>query len=301
MGKKTVNITVVTTQYRLEALKDWSAYQQKILSIVEQSKKRKANLLLLPEYAGLELAWFYKADLHHQWEKLQQHLEEYLAFFSRIAKEHELYIQPGTIPVKLPSGDFRNRAYFFNPRGEYDYQDKIIITPSEDALDVFSSGEKLTVFETVFGKIGIAICYDSEFPALVHELAYKQKAQIILVPSYTDTLHGFYRVHLACRARALEYQCYVVQACARSKVNVCEFLDTTAVGQAGIFSPPDEGFPENGILALGDESKDNEWISASLLLEKLEQVRQNGQVHNFSDLEFWEKIHKNMTIEKKHF
>ena len=228
-------------------------------------------------------------------------LTNYLEFFSKTAKEYNLYIQPGTLPVKIPSGKFRNRACFFSPNGQHDYQDKIIITPSENALTEFSGGDKIKIFDTPYGKMGIVVCYDSEFPALVHLLAHKNDVKIILVPSYTDTMHGFYRVHLACRAHALEYQCYVVQACAHAKVNVCDFLDATAVGSAGIFAPPDDGFPENGILALGDARIYNELVGATLSLEKLDHVRANGQVRNFNDHFLLEKIQQTVNIEKINF
>ena len=64
-----------------------------------------------------------------------------------------------------------------------------------------SPGQASQVFETSLGVIGAAICYDSEFPLLVRS-QIAQGAELVLVPSCTDTLAGYYRVALSCRARA---------------------------------------------------------------------------------------------------
>ena len=51
------------------------------------------------------------------------------------------------------------------------------------------SGLPPAVFETPWGRIGIAICYDSEVPPLVRAQV-EANAWLILVPTCTDTLHG---------------------------------------------------------------------------------------------------------------
>ena len=56
------------------------------------------------------------------------------------------------------------------------------------------------------------ICFDAEFPALVQAAQVEAGAWLILVPTCTDTLHGFNRVRLAAAARAMENQCFVVMA-----------------------------------------------------------------------------------------
>jgi predicted amidohydrolase len=119
-----------------------------------------------------------------------------------------VYICSGTQAVPTEKGAF-NRSYFFSPNHVFSYQDKCILTPYEIDEGILSAGDTLTLFETKFGKIGICICYDVEFPKFA-EMLVNKGAQLILVPSYTSTVHGFYRVFTSCRARALEHQCYVV-------------------------------------------------------------------------------------------
>ena len=63
------------------------------------------------------------------------------------------------------------------------------------------------VFDTALGRIGVSICYDSEFPLHVRAQV-TAGARLILIPSCTSTPAGFNRVRLSARARAVENQCY---------------------------------------------------------------------------------------------
>ena len=51
------------------------------------------------------------------------------------------------------------------------------------------------------------------------------------------------------------------------------------VGAAGVFGPPDLGFPPDGVLALGEPNRPA-WVYASLDRRRVAEVRRNGQVLN---------------------
>jgi predicted amidohydrolase len=104
---------------------------------------------------------------------------------------------------------------------------------------------------------------------------------LILVPSCTDTLAGFHRVKIGCQARALENQCYVVQSCLVGNAPWSEAVDVN-VGAAGIYTPVDRGFPDNGILAAGNLNA-VQWVFAEVSLASCAVVREQGQVFNFRD------------------
>lgn len=87
--------------------------------------------------------------------------------------------------------------------GSIDEQYKIHITPHEKRDWVIDGGDKVKVFETDAGRVGILICYDSEFPELGRMMA-EQDVQIIFVPFWTDTKNGYQRVRLCSQARAIE-------------------------------------------------------------------------------------------------
>lgn len=49
-------IRIVCCQYQIENLSDWQSYVTKIENLIIDAKKENASLLLMPEYAGVEIA-----------------------------------------------------------------------------------------------------------------------------------------------------------------------------------------------------------------------------------------------------
>jgi predicted amidohydrolase len=105
--------------------------------------------------------------------------------------------------------------------------------------------------------------------------------KLILVPSCTDTVAGYHRVKIGCQARALENQCYVVQSPLVGNADWSEAVDVN-VGAAAVYTPVDRGFPDNGILAIGDFNAVR-WLFADICLDGIQTVREHGQVFNYRD------------------
>lgn len=265
-------------QYQIENL-PFNKYEEKIKNLVNQAKNADTQILLFPEYAGIEIGGYHHTD-EELFAELQQHIPQYCKFFQTLAHQNQLYIQPGTIPIKNDKGKYFNRAYFFGPNGQFGYQDKLQLTEFEKHTSLFEGGQNQTVFETTYGKIAIAICYDSEFPEIVRRLAFSG-AELILVPSYTTTVAGYYRVFLSARARALENQCYVAATFMVGPVSLSNPTENT-VGQAAICGPIEMNFSDDGLIAQGNMNKPK-MIIGSLSFEKIAEIRKNGDVHNFED------------------
>ena len=140
-----------------------------------------------------------------------------------------------------------------------------------------SGGSELFVFDIGTARIGIAICYDVEFPLIARKLV-EAGAEVILAPSCTDTAHGFWRVRVGAQARALENQCVVVLAPLVGNVDWSPAVDVNR-GAAGFFGPPDLGFPEDGVIAQGEMDKPC-YVTARLELDAIARVRAEGQVFN---------------------
>jgi len=279
---------IAITQYEIEHLPNWQAYEDKILRLVERVKENEAELLTMSEYAGLELAsWtehtrWTEHKIDKQFAYINSLLPEYHQFYTTLAKQYQLYIQPGTLPVLAEDGHYRNRAYFFSPNGKIGYQDKIYLTPFEQETKLIRPGHQLQLFETSFGKLGITICYDSEFPALAHQFA-KAGALLLLVPSCTEKISGLTRVSISSQARAIENQCYVAQSSLIGKVTWSDMIDINT-GQSAVYCPADIGFPEEGILAQSQLNIPT-IIYANLSWDKLMHARQHGEMRNFADLQ----------------
>ncbi|HEY8219999.1 MAG TPA: carbon-nitrogen hydrolase family protein [Methylobacter sp.] len=279
-----MNIKIATAQYDISFLENWQQYQEKVERWVIEASEQDAKILLFPEYASMELASLFGKEVYSSLSKqlaaMQSLHNDYLDLFRGLAKKYQCIIQPGTFPVKMDTGAYRNRAYLFMPDGQLDYQEKLMMTRFENEQWLIQKGEELKCFDTEYGKIAINICYDSEFPMLARKQV-EAGANLILVPSCTDTLAGYHRVKIGCQARALENQCYVVQSTLVGNAPWSEAVDVN-IGAAAVYTPVDRGFPDNGILTEG-KLNTVQWVIAEISLSACGTVREQGQVFNYRD------------------
>jgi predicted amidohydrolase len=245
-------------------------------------------LLVFPEYGAMSVAALFEpavqADLHGQLQALQERREDWLALHRQLAAVHRVAIVAGSFPWQLEDGSFRNRAWFCADDGDCEYQDKRVMTRFEREVWGVSGVDRapvpLKVFDTALGRIGINLCYDAEFP--LHARAQTEAGtELILVPSCTDAAAGWHRVRVAAAARALENQCYVAVSPLVGEAPWSPAVDVN-VGAAGVYGPPDRGFPEDGVIAQGPVNEPG-WVYAQIDLAKVALVRSNGQVLNRRD------------------
>ncbi len=259
----------------------WEDFAAQVEAWVSEAQTAGARLLVFPEYASMSVPALFdaatRADLVRQVDALQGLRDAYLALHQSLAQTYGVYIVAGSFPWQLSAGRVVNRAFFCAPDGRIDFQDKRIMTRFERESWHITGGDVLKVFETAFGRIAINICYDCEFPLLARAQV-EAGVELILVPSCTDTLAGYHRVRVGCQARALENQCIVAQAPLVGEAPWSLAIDVN-LGAAGVFGPPDRGFPDDGVLALGEMNR-AAWLYAELDLAAVSRVRAEGQVCN---------------------
>jgi predicted amidohydrolase len=245
--------------------------------------RASADLLVLPEYAAVELGAALNDGEATEAAELAVMITASPAILEAMreaAQRHQVWLQPGTLPMRAADGRVVNRAPLITPEGLIAFQDKRAMTRFETERWGVSQGADPNVFDTPWGRIGISICYDIEFPkhARVQVMA---GAWLILAPSCTDTLAGFNRVHFSARARALENQCYVAITPTVGEAPWSAALDVNH-GRAGVFGPMDRGFPADGILAEGQMDAPG-WVFCTLDPSLIEAVRHDGAVLNHRD------------------
>lgn len=290
---------IATFQYKFSLFINNAEFFQLIDKQCQELASSGHNLILFPEFFGMMFLYSFPGNFISRTQKASEFLSDYIHFFQALAQKHQLYIQPGTLPL-FENNQIYNRAYFFGPDQQVGYQDKIFLTPHEKLVNSYSCGSELKIFHTPFAKIAIAICYDCEFPSLTRKIT-SEGVKLILVPSYTDSIHGFHRVNISCQARALENQCYVALSGAIGQINVCDFLNDNAEGKAAIFGPIDYLFPDNGILAQCNDDETN-YCSIELNFQSLDEIRTLGQTRNFADKQvFAEKINSMAIINIENF
>ncbi|MAQ37028.1 MULTISPECIES: carbon-nitrogen hydrolase family protein [Thioclava] len=274
-------VVIAAAAYPLDWFDDWAGYAAKVSAWVAEAAGQGAQLLVFPEYGAMELASLGGAEVAGDLEAALVHVAglraDMEALFADLAAEHGVHILAPSGPV-IDGSKRVNRASLFGSGGLIGHQDKAIMTRFEREIWHVDAGEVLVLFDTALGKIGVTICYDSEFPLLARALA-EAGAEIILVPSCTDTLAGNNRVRIGAMARALENQCLTVQAPTVGDALWCPAVDENR-GTAAIFAPPDGLWPESGTVAEGAPDSPG-WTFATVDLGRVTQSRTAGTVLPF--------------------
>lgn len=273
--------TLAAAQYPIDAFTSFAEWEDKQHRWAAEAKQAGASLLLYPEYAPMELTSIdarARDDLSWSLHWMADQRERIDAVHATLAAEFGVHICAGSCPTRRVDGDFANVARLFAPNGQRGEQAKQVMTRFErEEWHVAGNDGQLSLFVTALGPIGIAICYDVEFPLIARALV-EAGAKLILTPSATDSHHGYWRVRVGAQARALENQCYVAQAPTVGDAPWCASLDINR-GAAGVFGPSDMGFPADGVVALGRMDA-AQWLFTEIDLSLVDAVRSGGAVFN---------------------
>lgn len=276
--EKLERIRVASMQYFIRPVLDFEQFQAQVVGLVETAADYKCHLVVFPEYFTTQLLMLgdYKGPIKGQVRALAKQAPRFISFMMELAMKHKLYIVGGTIPIEDPkSGNVRNRCHFFSPDGDVGFQDKMHMTRFEKEEWIVEPGSRLKIFDTDFGKVAIAICYDVEFPEIARTAA-RAGATVLIVPSCTDDRQGFLRVRYCAHARAVENQMFVIHS---STVGSLPMVPAVSLnyGQASILTPSDFAFSRDGILAEGIPNQET-MVIGELNLKLILEQRDNGTV-----------------------
>lgn len=269
---------IALAQWRIEAPASFREFAERVSVEVANAAGQGARIVVLPEYLALELASTLDAKTRASFPDtlaaLQAVHEDWLRLFTALAAEHNVHLLAGTFLLAQPNGKYRNRAWLFAPDGSRAFQDKLALTGFEKASGVIEPGDALKVFDSPYGRLGIDICYDSEFP-LYARAQREAGARLLLVPSCTDTDAGATRVRIGCMARALENRIYVAHSVTAGEAPDNPALDTNT-GRAALYAPSDRGLPDDGIVAVAEPGQT--WLIAEADLDLIDATAANAQV-----------------------
>ena len=287
-------LRVAASQYFIRPIERFEQFADQVESAVVTAATYRCRLLVLPEYFTAQLISLmeYRRPIHELIRGLASFLPRFVELMSQLARTHGIYIVAGSIPVVDDRTDqVHNDSYMFSPSGEYAVQGKLHMTRFEKEDWCVAARNRLKVFETDFGKIAIAICYDVEFPELVRAAAHKGAA-ILAVPSYTDDRQGFLRVRYCAHARTIENQMYVIHTGAVGSLPRVPDV-SMSYGQAAILTPSDFAFARDGILALGTLNQED-MIVGELDMRTIEQSRSFGTVLPLHDSQHTKELIKDI-------
>ena len=278
MGAEVERIRVASLQYFIRPVQTFDQFHDQVAALVETAADYDCHLMIFPEYFTVQLLTLgdVKRPMRDQIRDLAAQLPRFIEMMSGLAKKNHIYVVAGTIPVLDTKTDkVYNDSYIFAPSGEFGVQGKIHMTRFESEDWKISPTTRLRTFETTFGKVAIAICYDVEFPEIARAAA-RAGVHILLVPSCTDDRQGMLRVRYCAQARAIENQLYVITSHTVGSIPAVPAVSLN-YGQAAILTPSDFPFSRDGILAEGNINTEM-MVIGELNLATIQDSRSSGTV-----------------------
>ena len=276
--KKIIRLGLIQWQMRL--YKDRKELMQQAEFFIDAVSSYRSDFALFPEFFNAPLM----ADDNHLSEseairKLAEFTPEIVQRFSELAIAYNINIITGSMP-ELTDGLLYNVGYLCKRDGSLDRYEKLHVTPDEAKVWGMQGGNEIKTFDTDCGRIGVLICYDSEFPELSRLLA-DEGMDILFIPFLTDTQNGYSRVRHCAQARAIENECYVAIAGSVGNLPKVHNMDIQ-YAQSMVFTPCDFSFPANGIKA--EATTNTEMILiADVDVDLLRELNQFGSVRNLKD------------------
>lgn len=304
-------VRVACVQYQVRKIKSFDDFVQQVTYFTDVASDYKSDFVLFPEFFSVQLLSYLDALSPQEGiRKLASLTPRFVKLFRKLAMSYGMTLIGGSHPVEVagttghdPSdgilsaesgttasgkGGVRsggngsvgpkrleNVAMVFLPDGSIARQPKIHITPNERHWWGISGGHELGVIHTPKAKIGILICYDTEFPEAARFLA-DEGAEILFVPFCTDNRQGYIRVRSCAQARAIENQLYVAMAGTIGNLPDVDNMDLN-YAQAAVFTPSDFAFPRDGIAAEAGPN-DETVLICDLDLNSLIENRYRGTV-----------------------
>lgn len=276
--KKIVRLGLIQWQMRL--YKDLTELMQQAEYFIDAVSAYRSDFALFPEFFNAPLM----ADNNHLPEseairELAKFTPEIVQKFSELAISYNINVITGSMP-EIRDELLYNVGYICKRDGTTERYEKLHITPDEAKVWGMQGGNELRTFDTDCGKIGVLICYDSEFPELSRILA-DEGMDILFIPFLTDTQNGYSRVRHCAQARAIENECYVAIAGSVGNLPKVHNMDIQ-FAQSMVFTPCDFSFPANGIKA--EATTNTEMILiADVDIDLLRELNQFGSVRNLRD------------------
>lgn len=173
---RSVHIGIIQMKSKLG---DVEANLEKASTLIKNAAEKGSNIVCLPEIfsTGYNLQY-----LKEQTNVLGlQFFQKSVKTLAEAAKQNNVYVIAPIPEEKELKGVLYNSALVFNDQGELEGS---FAKTHLWALErfYFKEGSEFPVFDTKYGKIGIAICYDAGFPEVSRILALKG-AEIIFVPA----------------------------------------------------------------------------------------------------------------------
>ena len=202
---------VAVLQLRTEL--DYEKTMKKAAALVREAAETGADFAVLPEMFNCPYARKYFSAF----ARLAQ--ENCAAEMARWARQNAIYLVGGSIP-ELEGEKIYNTCFVFDRSGRQIARHRKMHLFDVDLpgmrfheSDSFSAGEEITVFDTEFGRMGAAICFDVRFPELFRAMAVRG-ARAVFLPAQFNMTTGPAHWADTLKLRAVDNEYFVVGASA---------------------------------------------------------------------------------------
>jgi len=201
-----VKIGLIQMRIQEEKMKNIETAKKFITKLAEEG----ADIAVLPEMFNCP----YNTDNFPIYA--EEEGEETYQILSNLARENNIYLVAGSIPERERDKIY-NTSFVFDRKGNKIGKHRKMHLFDIDVKggqyfkesDTLSPGSELNVFETEFGKFGLAICYDFRFPE-VGRILVEKGAKAIIVPAAFNMTTGPAHWEIMFRSRALDNQVYTI-------------------------------------------------------------------------------------------
>ncbi len=213
MPVKPQTVKLALCQLRTETVLERTL--EKTAAMVREAAENGARIVVLPEMFSCP----YSGRYFHSFAALGH--GPILEKLSAWAAENGILLVGGSIP-ETEDGRLYNSAFVFGPDGRQLARHRKAHLFDVDIpgmrfreSDTFTPGNEITVFDSPFGRFGLAVCFDVRFPELFRAMA-ERGAQAVFLPAQFNLKTGPMAWELLLRARAADNQLYVA-ACAAAR------------------------------------------------------------------------------------
>ena len=252
-------IRLAILQLRTET--DYNETMEKAHRMLAEAAAQGAEIAVLPE--------MFACPYSRQYFKIfaARGHEETVAALSAWAKEFGLILVGGSVPERAGERLY-NTAFVLDEQGRQLARHRKVHLFDVDLpgmrfkeSNTFTPGEAVTTFETRFGTMGLAVCFDLRFPELFRAMAVRG-AKVIFLPAQFNLTTGPAHWELSLRSRAVDNELFVIGASAARY----EGFSYACWGHSTVVDPL------GTVIASCDERE--QILYSTLDLQRIEEVRQ---------------------------
>lgn len=194
MAKKRSEVTLALAQIAA-AQGDKKANQAKIEKYINQAADQGADIVVFPEMANT--GYFITREQVQELAEKQD--GAFISFLRKKARDRKIHIMCGYTEAGAIKGKTYNSCIFIDDRGRIIENMRKVYVWAEEKLK-FDEGTRFPVVDTKFGRIGMLICADLEYPEPSRILMLKGADMIVDVSVWSIPAERRWHVDLAANA-----------------------------------------------------------------------------------------------------